>query len=157
MKERAAGRWPSDSRHNHRYSHQSRRDLFFFGSATHTEFSSVGYETLRWPSTARPCSMLSSARTIRFLKSRLSSVTVRRQEELHRFCRQRKDGGLSDQANTSKTSAFSLLDGVVTGVNFRKSGEAGASPSLLVRGRNRSQRHPPRRSSCSTASSSQEV
>ena len=36
--------------------------------------------------------------------------------------------------NTSKTSAFSLLDGVVTGVNFRKSGEAGASPSLLVRG-----------------------
>lgn len=36
--------------------------------------------------------------------------------------------------NTLSSNAFSLLDGVVSGVNFGKSGEAGSSPSLLVRG-----------------------
>ncbi|MBQ8071100.1 MAG: TonB-dependent receptor [Bacteroidales bacterium] len=36
--------------------------------------------------------------------------------------------------NTTVNNAFSLLDGVVTGVNFRKSGEASSSPSMLVRG-----------------------
>ena len=36
--------------------------------------------------------------------------------------------------NTAKGNAFSLLDGVVSGVNFSKSGEAGSNPSMLVRG-----------------------
>ncbi len=36
--------------------------------------------------------------------------------------------------NTSVSNTFALLDGVVTGVNFSKSGEASASPSMLVRG-----------------------
>ncbi|MBQ9174931.1 MAG: carboxypeptidase-like regulatory domain-containing protein [Bacteroidales bacterium] len=36
--------------------------------------------------------------------------------------------------NTTVNNAFSLLDGVVTGVNFSKSGEASSSPSMLVRG-----------------------
>lgn len=36
--------------------------------------------------------------------------------------------------NTSTSNAFSLLDGVVSGVKFSKSGEAGSSPSMQVRG-----------------------
>ncbi|MBQ6578294.1 MAG: TonB-dependent receptor [Bacteroidales bacterium] len=36
--------------------------------------------------------------------------------------------------NTTASNTFSLLDGVVTGVNFSKSGEASSTPSMLVRG-----------------------
>jgi len=36
--------------------------------------------------------------------------------------------------NKSTTDAFSLLDGLTTGINFSKSGEAGAETELLVRG-----------------------
>jgi len=36
--------------------------------------------------------------------------------------------------NTTSNNAFSLLDGVVTGVNFSKSGEASSSSTMLVRG-----------------------
>ena len=37
--------------------------------------------------------------------------------------------------NRATTDAFSLLDGITTGINFTKSGEAGAETELLVRGR----------------------
>ncbi len=36
--------------------------------------------------------------------------------------------------NKATTDAFSLLDGITTGINFSKSGEAGAETELLVRG-----------------------
>ncbi len=36
--------------------------------------------------------------------------------------------------NRATTDAFSLLDGITTGINFTKSGEAGAETELLVRG-----------------------
>ncbi|MGN1221567.1 MAG: SusC/RagA family TonB-linked outer membrane protein [Candidatus Cryptobacteroides sp.] len=97
-------------------------------------FSSIGYETLEVPVDGRAVINVVMKEDTQLIDESvvIGYGTMSRKNFTGSVANVKMND--SPIMNTLSTNALSLLDGVVTGINFGKSGEAGSTPSMVVRG-----------------------